>query len=216
MPDPNLRTSTPDSWAVTLDYILGKKRAEEALGFLVACGGALNAAPGHAEAVRAVLELTVPHLADWARASFAPGAGIEPSAVRGSLRLPDTVDGPATQLSAALEDAAGAQPAAGFALAVPDGVLATIAGPVESRTERSAPDLARLAAAAGVESALVLPVAAAGRSRGVLTLLRTANHSDGAFAPGPTELAVDLARRLAWATEAFLARAAEAASAARE
>jgi hypothetical protein len=204
------RTTTQDSWAVTLDYIVGKKRAEEALGFLIACGAALDAAQTHRDGVDGVLRLTVPHLADWAAADFRPAPGLAAGALRTARRVLDADPGQLEELTSALGarlpawgSRAGAAPLLLFASAAE---LRTVAArPGEPWPAAKAPELARLAAAAGVESALILPL----RDFGTLTLVRMADRADGPFGAGAVELAIDVARRLSSVSAAFLAQAAD-------
>lgn len=207
-----------DSWNVTLDYILGKKRAEEALGFMIACGGALDAAAGHADAVGAVLALAVPYLADWAGADFEQAPGLAGEPVRRSRSAPDGASEQFEAFAASLAGHLRAAPPAERAPLLLIGERAelyTVGAPGRGAEPAAQPDsrLADAAAAAGVASALAVPLRRFDRWFGTLVLLRTVNRPDPSFEAGPVELAVDVARRLSWVTDAFAASAAGSAAA---
>lgn len=208
-----------DSWGITLDYILGKKRAEEALGFLIACGGALEAAASHVEAVQSVLALSVPYLADWAGADFEPAPGLAQDPVRRSRTVDDCAPEQLEPLAAALaERIRRASPAdqATLLLTADSGELHAVAadrGSGQPAAPRTDPQLADMAATAGIASALAVPLRRFDRQWGTLILLRAAKRSDAQFEAGPVELAVEVARRLSWVTDAFAARAAGPAAA---
>ena len=211
-----------DSWNITLDYILGKKRAEEALGFLIACGGALDAAATHADAVDDVLALAVPYLADWAGADFERAPGLARDPVRRGRSTPDGASERFEAFAASLAERvrpASAADRAPLLLIGETGELYAVGRsgrdgePVAARPDSG---LADAAAAAGVASALAMPLQRFDRWFGTLVLLRTANRADANFEAGPVELAVDVARRLSWVTDAFASRAGSAVSPAAE
>jgi len=56
--------STKETWAIAINYIVGRKRAEQALGYLAAVSDAMAASLEYQENAARVASLTVPYLGD--------------------------------------------------------------------------------------------------------------------------------------------------------
>ena len=66
-PESGVTADTSRDWSRAFKYILGRKRAEEALGFLTECTRTLAGSWDHGAAIGDTLSLCVPFLADWCR-----------------------------------------------------------------------------------------------------------------------------------------------------
>ena len=76
---------------LALDYVSGRKRAEEALGYLAAVGRTLAGSSDLADVLQQVAELSVPYMADWCQIRVLPPASSKPYAVAaGAADLPDS------------------------------------------------------------------------------------------------------------------------------
>ena len=56
--------STKETWAIAINYIVGRKRAEQALGYLAAASDAMAASLAYQENVAKVAALSVPYMGD--------------------------------------------------------------------------------------------------------------------------------------------------------
>lgn len=148
-------------------YIVGRKRAEEALGFLAAVSDAIESTTASDAAVSRIAELTVPFLADWC-AVHRPCA-----------------EGPAEPLARAVRP--GIEPAKIQALE------RWLGPPVPGDESGAGGDPAsRL----DVVVALSFPVDFRGRRLGVLTLARLEREGAAPYRAAELALARELARRL--------------------
>ena len=81
------------TWGEAIRYIVGRKRAEEALGLLSAAGAALSSLPDLGTATKAVANYVVPYLSDWCRIDRFDGDGTPTKiAVAIAPKLPATLE----------------------------------------------------------------------------------------------------------------------------
>ncbi|MEO7193518.1 MAG: GAF domain-containing protein [Pseudonocardiaceae bacterium] len=188
------------SWNTTLNYIVGKKIAEQALGFVTTVGECITEASTLEQAMQGALDQAVPFLADWLSASLAAdGLDGQPteyiSSSRGATAQPDQY----RTLAAGLGARTGRTQ---LTLSVATAVISP------AQPHDATDGLLRQVADAGVGSAVVLPLAANGRTPGLLTAFRVAGRRDPEFDNAALRLLTDLAGRLALAAEVFAARPA--------
>ncbi|MDR6594575.1 GAF domain-containing protein [Saccharothrix longispora] len=186
-------SSTQETWGVAIRYIVGRKSAEEALGFLAHCGAALSGTVDLDVSLREVARAGVAFLADVSRISLVEGgvpaetvtehvAGLDPAVVARQLAFLD-------------DGAAGSGDRTPDVLAEGHPVVYAESG--GSATEESRSDAAEL----GVLSALLIPLSVRGRLVGTLTLVRAGARKKTGFGPSDVALAGELGRQVAMAVE---------------
>ncbi|MBV8931906.1 MAG: GAF domain-containing protein [Kutzneria sp.] len=176
-------------WNTTLNYIVGKKIAEQALGFLTTAGERITAASTLAEAMRGALDEATPFLADWLSVRLTASETEYVSSSKGATASSEQY----RELAKLL--AGGTAP---LTLSVASG---------EVSPEHPDGELLRHAAAAGVGSAVVLPLVTNGNTLGLLTAFRVTARTDSEFTDAACRLLTDLAGRLALVAAAFASRA---------
>jgi hypothetical protein len=187
-------TATPEkAWNTTLEYIVGRKRAEQALGFLTTAGDRLTEAATLPEAIEGALGQAAPYLADWLSVSLTGSDATYAASSRGATADQDTY----RSLSAAL---AGLTEGGRVPVA-----LSAAESTVSPQQPGGAAELVRQAADAGVATAVAVPLTAYGRHCGLLTAYRVTGRRDPQFGEASMRLLNDLAGRLAGAALAFAA-----------
>jgi GAF domain-containing protein len=194
-----------DPWKTTRDYVLGKKRAEEALGFLTSAGACIANAMTFPDAAQGTIDLTTPFLADWTSISlFAPGGEASTcdfvSSSRGAVKPRETYQDLALALSALVGHDEGAAKA-------PVTVSATNGA---DTSDDIAKHLLGQAQDAGVAAAIAIPLIANGRVQGSLVALRVAARRQPDFGDAALLLLSDVSSRLAGAAELFALRERDA------
>ncbi|MBB5953674.1 GAF domain-containing protein [Saccharothrix tamanrassetensis] len=185
-------SSTQETWGVAIRYIVGRKSAEEALGFLAHCGAALTRTPDLGAALRDVTRASVAFLADIGRISLVEGeelvestrehvAGLDPAVVDSQL---DFLDDGAAGRGDRTPDVLAARRTAVYA---PSGSVA--AASLAEAEER------------GVLSALLVPLVVRGQVFGVLTLVRAGVRKKAEFGAADVALAEELARQIGTTVE---------------
>lgn len=198
-----ISTVTKSSWHTTLDYITGRKRAEQGLGFLTTAGDRLNGATTLTDAVQGAIDIAVPFLADW---------------IAVDLALVDTNPKPASYVASS--QGASANPSLYYELSAnlnkyarPGGRLLVLsAAKATDCTQRFSDisgEISRQATNADIASAAVIPMIANGYQPGLLTALRVSQRRDPEFGEAALLLLGDLAKRLAATTQIFITRQAE-------
>ncbi len=189
------------AWNTTLEYIVGRKRAEQALGFLTAVGDRITTAGTLPEAVDGALEQAAPYLADWVSVSLAP-SGADGSdrtytaSSRGAGAAPDAYRSLADALAELTE---------GGRISV---ALSAVDSTISPQQQGSASGLLLQAVDAEVAAAVVIPLTAHGRTCGLLTAFRSSGRRDAQFGEAALRLLTDLAGRLGSAAQTFAAHPA--------
>jgi GAF domain-containing protein len=75
--DPTLSgsPSTKETWGLAIQYVVGRKRAEDALGFLAAVSGVLASSLDYAANVQAVASMAVPFIGDYCSIDLVDATG---------------------------------------------------------------------------------------------------------------------------------------------
>jgi PAS domain S-box-containing protein len=190
---------TPREWVGMVTDVEDEWRQEQGTRFLAAAGATLNRTLGLEETLTRVASLAVPALADWC-----------------GIHLQESADAPVQLLTIAHQDPARAARALDLARHFPqDRSVAESASEVmKSGRPRLVPEVTRAhleahAVDAGhlsllermrVRSVMAVPLAARGRTFGLVTFVSTA-ESDRRFTPEDLALAEELARRASLAVE---------------
>ncbi len=180
-----------------IEDITDVKRAELAQRLLARAGALLGSSLDPDTTLQRLAELAVPQLADWCVVSLPDGhAGIRSAAVahvdpqkvafarRLGERYPSRADAP-SGVAAAIRDGASQ-----LANEIDEEVLAAVAQDDEHL---------ELLRSVGMRAGLVVPISAAGRNLGALSLISA--ESGRRFSPADVELAEELARRAGTAIE---------------
>lgn len=167
-----------ERFSLAIEYVIGRKHAEEALGFLAACGAELTAAADPEQGLRRVAQLSVPFLADWCAIDVELPGGRSVSTVEAS------VEADAAQFRELLP--AGAP------------IAYTAASGVACARDGDALERAR---AHGIRSALSVPVEAQGQRLGSISIVRVRERRVTDIGAGTVALVEELARRVATALE---------------
>ncbi|WP_112261436.1 GAF domain-containing protein [Lentzea terrae] len=186
-------SSTQETWGVAIRYIVGRKSAEEALGFLAHCGAALSGTVDLDVSLREVARASVAFLADVSRISLVDGEVPAETVTEHVVGLDPAVV--ARQLAFFADGAAGLGDRTPDVLA--EGKQVVYAESGGSATEKSRSDAAEL----GVLSALLIPLSARGRMFGTLTLVRAGVRKKAEFGASDVALAGELGRQITMAVE---------------
>lgn len=187
-------------------------RERRALQFLAKAGRILASSLDYEETLEAVARLAVPHLADWVAVDVAAGGGFRRLVVAaGPPERQAMADELARDWPPRLEDPSGV--AAAWRRAESEFIPRVPPGLIETRAR--GPAHARLLRALGVESIMLVPMAARGRVLGVLGFVH--GPSGRVFDSDDFALARELAERAALAIDnADLYREARESSRARD
>jgi GAF domain-containing protein len=194
------------TWGQAIRYIVGRKRAEEALGLLSAAGTALSATPDREAATQAVADYVVPYLADWCRIDRLDENGSPRTiAVARAAKLPpamaaafdEFVDRPDRSWSSRIgrvrdsrkpflypPASTGHQDSAGTNGAAP-----------AAGTNGAGPK----AGPPGVGTAMVVPIEEGGRLLGTICCATAGVRKTGTYGPADLALLTEIARRVAGA-----------------
>ena len=199
-PEPKGIGSTKETWAIAIEYITGRKRAEEALGFLAEVSRVLASSVNYSETLAQVTQLVVPYLAD-----------------RCSIEL--TGDNNAAQAEAAVACAEGLSPEWNDRI---DGLfhslteessirMATVVEsgqPILLAEVREVNNLSgaeseerRRFAELDVKSLMIVPLTAREEKFGAIYLISTESGISRRYGRADLALAQELARRVACAVE---------------
>ena len=192
------RDSTAETWAATMDYIVGRKRAEEALGFLAACSRELADTLAYETAMSRVASYAVPFLAGWCTFDLLE-SGDGPTQTIAEQRISQLSSEQTKRMREFLHQPDGPT-AHGMAW------VTSTRRPLAYSDAKGLADAcnqATLAAAqrVGIRSALVVPLLARDQLLGFITLVRTGAHKQQRFGPADVALVDELARRVASAVE---------------
>jgi GAF domain-containing protein len=190
--------STRETWSIAIDYIVSRKRVEEALGFLAAVSQELAATLDYEVALGRVNEYVVGYLADWFRVDAVGADGAPRMVVSGRDHRVDA------------ERACGFEtflypPGPGAAHGVPR-VLADATPVLYSERRlvaRGTPEDAetlRAMLACGVRSAIVVPMMARAQLLGVVALA-VGTQNPRVYGAADLALAGELTLRVASAVE---------------
>jgi GAF domain-containing protein len=194
------------TWGQAIRYIVGRKRAEEALGLLAAAGTALGASPDREAATQAVADYVVPYLADWCRFDRLDENGSPRTiAVARAAKLP-----PAT---AAAFDEFVDRPDRSWSSRigrVRDSRKASVYPPAAAGHQESAGSNGTAPAAGtkgagpkagppGVGTAMIVPIEEGGRLLGTICCATAGVRKSGTYGPADLALLTEIARRVAGA-----------------
>jgi GAF domain-containing protein len=201
------------TWGQAIRYIVGRKRAEEALGLLAAAGTALSATPDREASTQAVANYVVPYLADWCRIDRLDENGSPRTiAVARAAKLPpamaaafdEFVDRPDRSWSSRIgrvrdsrkpflysPASTGHQDPAGTNGAAP--TAGTNGAAPTAGTNGAGPK----AGLPGVGTAMIVPIEEGGRLLGTICCATAGVRKTGTYGPADLALLTEIARRVA-------------------
>src|SRR5258706_13664999 len=86
--------STKETWALAIDYIVQRKRFEQALGFLSQASAILAGSVDYHGTLASVARLSVPFLADWCSIDLLDAGGVLRQIAVERSDATDAIEGP--------------------------------------------------------------------------------------------------------------------------
>lgn len=191
--------SNKETWAVAINYIVGRKRAEEALGFLAEVSKALAGTLDYEHAVDTVAALAVPYIADYCGIDlFVDRHALRQAAIATSDKLDrKTVPKIRAYLYPQLSPAGY-----GVQHVIEQGRAEIVAVSDErGQAGLAQPERVNRLDALGMRSCLIVPIVARGQRFGAISLMASAVGLGRRYGAADVALVEQVALRIAAAVE---------------